>query len=195
MSILKRDMTSEHLAQLIERLYWGEELSKELVAERLGCSRTWIYRLMKRFCIPTRTQSQAIRTAIKHRRIDYEQLRRKAIATMREEVRKGLRKWNRPGRYKSKIAALEKKMRKPFKEILRSLYWDEGMSCEQIAGYLNKVMAEIPGKPFKVCKTYVSKGLRRSGIARRSTSEATKLAMSKLPPDRKARVGRRGHRK
>ncbi|NPV54335.1 MAG: hypothetical protein HPY71_12590 [Firmicutes bacterium] len=194
MNMLKWDMAPEELAQLIWRLYWDEELSQELVAARLGCSRTWIYRLMKRFCIPTRTQSQAIRTAIKHERIDFKQLRQKGIATMREEVRKGLRKWNRPGKYKSKIAALEKKMGQSLKEIFRSLYWDEGMSCQEIAEYLNKVMAELPGKPFKVCKTYASKGLRRFGIARRSTSEATKLAMSKLPPDRKARVGRRGHR-
>ena len=118
--------------QIIRQLYWDEELSQELVAQRLGCSPSMIYQLMKKFSIPTRTHSMATRVAIKHKRINFEEIRLKGYNTMRKEVNKGLRQWNRPGRHKAKITALEDRMGKPFKDILNSLYWDKQMSCRQI---------------------------------------------------------------
>lgn len=102
---------------------------------------------------------------------------------MREEIRIGLRQWKRPGKHKTKITALEERTGKPFIEILRSLYWDEQMSCRQIAEYLSKITADLPGRPFEIDKSYVSRRLKMYDIPRRDISEATKLAMRglKLP--------------
>lgn len=66
--------------RIIQHLYWGEELSQELVAERLGCSPSLIYKQMKTLNIPTRTRAQAKRVAMKYNRIN-----------IRENYKKGLK--------------------------------------------------------------------------------------------------------
>lgn len=175
----------EQVDQVIRKLYWEEELSQQLVGDRLGYSRTWVQKMMKKYNIPTRNYGEALINAIKHERIDFHENSRKAQETMNKEVSLGLRRWYRPGKYKSKIAALEEIAGKPFKEILDSLYCDGQMSCQQIAEYLNKIMAEIPGRTFKIHEGYVDRRLKMFGIPRRDISKATKLAMDKLSNKKK----------
>lgn len=173
------------IEQIIRKLYWEEELSQELIGKRLGYSRGWVQKMMGKYNIPRRNLSTAQLVAIKHNRKDFEEIQRKAQQTIRYEISLGLRRWNHPGRYKSKIAALEGITGNSFKEILRSLYWDTQMSCQEIAEYLNNIMAEIPGRAFKVHEGYVDRRLKMFGIPRRDISKATKLAMDKLSTGKK----------
>lgn len=145
----------ESLKNLIQELYWQEELSQQLIANRIGCSRAWVGKLMQRYQIPTRDHQSASNLVVKHQRTNFAEIRRKGIETLKKEVALGLREWNRPGRYGPKIRALEQRLGKTFRQLLQDLYWEKQMTSSEIASYLNQIMQEIPGPSFQVLPRYV----------------------------------------
>lgn len=121
--------------KMLEQLYWSEELSTTEIAEKFGTYPCKIVRLMRRWGIPRRDHTA-------NKKLMWKKMSPEA----KKRMLRGFKKHNDFVRKWDKIP----------KKILVDLYWDKGLSPDQI------------GKMFNIHKSSVLRALIKHGIPRRA---------------------------
>jgi len=135
----------------LQKLYHKEKKSTRKIASELNVGKTTIEYYLNKFNIRLRTKAEANKLHSK---------KSNWIRGLNKEKDSRVRKLSKSiklaymKKRQQKFGKIEKRFRKPMKELLNSLYWDKELSQKQIAkevGYDRKIIIDLM-KEFKISK-------------------------------------------
>ncbi|MCD6402568.1 helix-turn-helix domain-containing protein [bacterium] len=159
--------------QLLKKLYFKKLLSKREIALFLNCNITTIHKKMKKFGIPARKQSKAVRIAMRKKIIKIpkyqlenlylkKELSISEIAQKlhysRETIKRELKRHKIPLRTKVEAIRISGRKRRTKKSILIKLYYKKRLTQKEVAKEVNR----HPGSIIRLMKEYGLKTRKKS---------------------------------